>query len=169
MKLRVIAIVITALLLSGCHPKSAMLKQRDLQRIDVGLGVDGPSKILPSDEEVDLLSREAVNLLQGHGFELLNSSVSWGLQPLTGHTQNLGLRLPGTNAIYCYVKISKKEFQAEFVEMEKQPQTNKFATSNSDLMVVDKAVAALNELAKLKFKGRSTRISKFDRAESPNK
>jgi hypothetical protein len=158
-----------AALISGCPSKSAMLKHRDVQHIEAGIGVDGTKKILNSDEEVDLLATEVIELLKGQGFELLNSSVSWGLQPLTGHTQNLSFRLPQTGSIHCYVQISKKEFGAKFRELEKKPQSNEFATTNNDLMAVNKAIDSLNELAKEKFNGRSTRISKFDRAESPNK
>lgn len=169
MKFRAIAIITIALLISGCPPKSAMLKHRDVQYIEAGLGVDGTKKILPSDEEVDHLATEVIELLQGQGFELLNSSVSWGLQPLTGHTQNLSFQLPETGSIHCYVQISKKEFRAKFRELEKKPQSNEFATTSSDLVAVNKAIASLNELVKGKFNGRSTRISKFDRAESPNK
>lgn len=169
MKLRAIAIIIVAMLLSGCPPKSAMLKHRDIQNVEAGLGIDGTTKIVSSDEEVDLLAAEVTELLQMQGFELLNSSVSWGLQPLTGHTQNLGFRLPGTNSIHCYVQISKKEFRAKFQELESKPQSNEFNTNNSDLVAIDKAVASLNQLAKQKFKGRTVRVSTFDRAESPNK
>ena len=157
------------MLLSGCPPKGAMLKHRDIQYIEVGLGVDGTKKIISSDEEVDLLAAQVIELLQGQGFELLHSSVSWGLQPLTGHTQNLNFMLPETGSIHCYVQISKKEFQAKFRELEKKPQSNEFVTSNSDLVAVNKAIASLNKLAKQNFGGRSTRISKFDRADSPNR
>lgn len=146
-----------------------MLKHRDIQYIEVGLGVDGTKEIVSSDDEVDLLSGEVIELLQGQGFELLHSSTAWGIQPLTGHTQNLGFRLSETGAVYCEVKISKKEFQAKFRELEKKPQSNEFITSDSNLVMVNKAIASLNEFAKQKFNGRSTRISKFVRAEGPNK
>ncbi|MCE2029451.1 hypothetical protein [Sessilibacter corallicola] len=169
MKFRVIAIIMMTTLISGCLPKSAVLKYHDVQHIEAGLGVDGTRKILNSDEEVDLLATEVIELLKGQGFELLNSSVSWGLQPLTGHTQNLSFRLLQAGSIHCYVQISKKEFWAKFRELEQKPQSNEFATTNSDLVAVSKAVDSLNELAKEKFNGRSTRISKFDRAELPNK
>ncbi|GAB2191588.1 hypothetical protein MAH1_31960 [Sessilibacter sp. MAH1] len=167
MKIRAIAIIVTSLLLCGCPPKGAMLKQQNIQRIDAGLGVDGTSKILASDEEVDQFALEIENFLKSEGFELLNSSISWGLQPLTGHTKNLGLRYPGTNAIYCYVKVSKKELQIKFVEIEKQPQSNEYATTANDLLVVNETIIALTELAKLKFKGRYVRVSKFERAKKP--
>lgn len=169
MKLRAIATVFIAMLISGCPPKSAMLKHRDLQDIKVGLGVDGTAKIIPSDFEVDLVASEVREMLQEQGFELLHSSVSWGLQPLTGHTQLLSFRLHGSKSIHCYVKISKKEFQAEFQELETKPQSNEFTTNSNDLSAIDRAIMSLNELAKNKFGGRSTRISKFDRAEIPNK
>lgn len=45
MKFRVIAIIMMAVLRSGCLPKSAMLKYRDVQHIKAGLGVDGKRKI----------------------------------------------------------------------------------------------------------------------------
>ena len=169
MKFRAIAIITIAMLISGCPPKSTMLKHREVQHIEVGLGVDGTNKILSSDEDVDLLATEVIELLQRQGFELLNTSVSWGLQPLTGHTQNLSFRLPETGSIHCYVQISKKEFRVKFRELEQKPQSNQFVTSSSDLVAVNKAIDSLNDLAKGKFIGRSTRISKFDRAESPNK
>ncbi|MDB4076586.1 hypothetical protein N9537_01975 [Porticoccaceae bacterium] len=169
MKLRATTIILVAMLVSGCLPKSAMLKHRDIQNIEAGLGVDGTKKIIPSDEEVDLLAAEVTELLQQQGFELLNSSVSWGLQPLTGHTQNLGFRFPGTNSVHCYVQISKKEFRAKFRELESKPQTNEFNTNDRDLAAISKAIASLDTLTKQKFNGRSIRVSRFDRAESPNK
>jgi len=146
-----------------------MLKQRELQHIDAGLGVDGTKRIITSDEEVDLLAGEVINLLKNEGFEFLSSSMSWGLQPLTGHTQNLSFRYPGTNALHCYVQISKKEFQVKFFELESKPQSNEFATNEVDLQAIKKAAERLNELAKHKIPGRSIRISTFNRAESPNK
>ena len=157
------------MLLSGCPPKNSMLKQREVQHIEVGLGIDGARKILSSNEEVDVLANEVIRLLSEYGFKLLHSSTSWGLQPLTGHTQNLSFRLLGTNAIHCYVQISKKEFKAKFREMEKEPQSNEFATSDNDFQITEQAVTTLNVLAKQKFRGRSVRISKFDRAENPSK
>ncbi|MCK9504750.1 MAG: hypothetical protein M0Q95_11280 [Porticoccaceae bacterium] len=169
MTIRAITIILVAMMLSGCPPKNAMLKQREVQHIEAGLGVDGTKKILSSNEEVDALSSEVTQLLNSHGFELLYSSTSWGLQPLTGHTQNLSFRLPGTNAIHCYVQISKKEFRVKFRELEREPQSDEFATTDYDFKIAEQAVISLNVLAKQKFKGRSVRISKFDRAESPNK
>ena len=169
MKYRAIAIIIVSMLMSGCPPMSAMLKHRDISNVEAGLGIDGTEKIISSDEEVDILASQVIVLLEKQGFELLNSSISWGLQPLTGHTQNLGFKYPGTNSVHCYVRISKKEFLARFRELESKPQTNKFNTNSSDLAAIDKAVASLNQFAKQNFKGRTIRVSKFDRAESPNK
>ena len=169
MKIRVVFIIISVFLLSGCPPKGAMLKQRSLQLIEVGLGVDGTYKILASNEEVDLLAGKVTSLMKEHGFELKYSSTSWGLQPLTGHTQNMSFGISGTDAIYCYVQISKKEFRAKFSELETKPKSGEFATTEQNLASIDEAVISLNELAKSTIYGRSTRVSKFDRAESPNK
>ncbi|WP_133406881.1 hypothetical protein [Parashewanella tropica] len=167
MKIRAVTILAISFLLCGCPPKSLLLKQQDIQRIDVGLYVDGTEKILPSNDEVNEFALEIEALFKRKGFKLANSSESWGLQPLTGHTKNLGFRYPDTNAVYCYVKISKKEFQVECVELEKEPQTNKYATTANDLKAVNETIIALNEIAKIKFAGRSVRIATFDRAEVP--
>ena len=169
MKFRIIATIIAAMLLSSCYPKSLMLKHRDIRSIEAGLGIDSSEKIIPSDDKVDLLATKVAELLQDQGFELLNSSVSWGLQPLTGHTQNLGFRLLGENSVHCYVQISKKEFRVNFQELETKPHSNEFNTSSTDLAVVDKVVVLLNELAKQEFEGRTIRISEFNRTGSPNK
>jgi hypothetical protein len=169
MKFRAIFLIAVAFLLCGCPPKGAMLKQRELQHIDAGLGVDGTKRIIKSDDEVDLIAGDVIQLLKKEGFELLNSSVSWGLQPLTGHTQNMSFRYPGTNALHCYVQVSKKEFQVRFVELESKPQSYEFATNDADLKAMQQAAETLNEFAKQKIPGRSIRISTFDRAESPNK
>lgn len=169
MKLHAIVIIIISILVSGCLPKSAMFKHRDIQHIEAGLGIDGTKRIISSDDKVDLLAAQVTELLQRQGFELLNSSISCGVLPLTGHTQNLGFRYPGTNSVYCYVQISKKEFHAKFREVEAKPQTNEFNTNSSDLEAIDRAVVSLNDFAKQKINGRTIRISTFDRSEAPNK
>lgn len=164
MNIRIIFLILGVILLSGCPPIGAIYKQRDLQVLDVGLGVDGIAKILKSNEKVDELAGEVITLMEEHGFEINYSTTSWGLQPLTGHTQNLSFGLHGTKAIYCYVQISKKEFQARFSEVETMPQSGKYSTTVENRSAIDKAIASLNELAKTNIQGRSVRISRFDRA-----
>lgn len=167
--MRIIWLITICIFLWGCPPKGFVLKHRSIQHVEAGLGIDGTSRIIQTDEEVDALAIEVAELLEKYGFELKNSSVSWGVQPLTGHTQNQGFALKGTKSVYCYVRISKKEFIAEFQEVETEYESNIFATTNEEKAVVSDAVAALSELAKRKFSDRVVRVSEFEQPQRPNK
>ncbi len=147
----------------GCIPKSAQLKSRDLQAIEVGYVSDGSGeKILKDDNAVDQLATDVIDLMLIHGFEARHTSVSFGIQPWTGHTQDAYFRLVGSERISCIVEISKTAFSARFEEIEVAPQSDEFLTSKAELSVVRQAAIALNDFASERFPGRSIRVSVFN-------
>lgn len=161
MKSRLLIIVLLCQFILACIPSSMMTLNRDVQYIEVGLGVDGAQKILTSNEAVDTLAVDIISLMKNQGYVLNYQSTSWGLLPFTGHTQNMSFSKPENRSIYCYVKISKKEFGAYFREIESEPRSGKFLTSLDDKVSIDKTLTAINELTRKTFKKRASRVSKF--------
>ncbi|MES9880130.1 MAG: hypothetical protein ABW185_04535 [Sedimenticola sp.] len=159
---RIIFVFAICALLMGCPPMDRVLKSRDIQRIEVGYAADQKTEqLITSDQEVDEFAKEVTIALKKNGFNLAYSSASWGLLPLTGHTQNMSYKTKSSEHISCSVTISKSEFTARFVEYEKDLKSNAFITTEEDKALMSRAASVLTALAKSKFSERSIRVSVF--------
>jgi len=88
--------------LLGCPPTNSLLKSRDLQAVEVGYVSDGSNdKILHDDNAVDQLATQVTEIMLFNGFEVSDTSVSYGIQPWTGHTQNVYFQLAGNDRVTC--------------------------------------------------------------------
>jgi len=143
---------------------NSLLRSRDLQAVEVGYVSDGNSeRILRDDNAVDQLATEVTETMLLSGFETSSAFVSFGIQPWTGHTQNLYFQLADNDRVRCIVEISKKAFSAQFEEIEVAVQSDEFSTSDAELSVVRRAAVALNDIIASKFPSRSVRISVFSK------
>jgi hypothetical protein len=144
----------------GCPPMDKVLMSRDIQEVVAGYEADKSSeRLLSTNSEVDDFAGLVISTMEENGFYLSYSSTSWGLQPLTGHTQNLAFKTSSNDYVSCSVTISKTEFSASFMEYERKSESNEYLTSEEDKAGIDRAAKALDTLAKGKFVGRSVRVS----------
>ena len=159
---RIILVFAIFTLLIGCLPIDRVLKSRDFQRIEAGYTADKKTeRLITSNHEVDEFAKEITKELENNGFYLAYSSASWGLLPLTGHTQNMSYKTENNERISCSVTVSKSEFVARFVEYEKELNSDTYITSKEDMALIDRAASALTALAKSRFSERSIRVSVF--------
>jgi len=156
-------LLIACTLLTGCPPKDKLLRSQNIQQVQVGYAADQKSeRLLQSNESVDNFANSVTILMKEVGFNKGYSSISWGLQPLTGHTQNLSYKMQGNDFIYCSVTISKTEFTAKCKELEARPKSGEYLATEKQKDHINKAIGVLNELVKNKFTGRASRISIYD-------
>jgi len=151
------------LFLVGCIPPSAMLKTQNIQAIEAGFIADSETgKILSSNQEVDSLANGVVKTLELAGFRKTNQSVSFGLLPATGHTQNLGFYLVENEYVQAYVEISKSSIKVIFREMEMEHGASNFTTSEIEREMVRIASATVSQYLKSTIGKRSIRIVVYD-------
>ena len=161
MKLTIILFGI--LFLAGCIPPSAMLKTQNIQGIEAGFVADSETgNVISSNEQVDFLARGVVQTLEVAGFINTNQSVSFGLLPATGHTQNLGFDLVENEYVQAYVQISKSSIKVIFREMELEHGTGNFTTSEKQRELVRIASAAVSQYIKSKIGKRSVRLLVYE-------
>ncbi|PIE55852.1 MAG: hypothetical protein CSA34_06800 [Desulfobulbus propionicus] len=156
--------------LQGCIPPGHLLVNRDIQKLEVGYSADGSKEnLLLTDKDVDALSFELAIFLNSKGMELLSSSDSWEIQPLRGHAKNMDFRYPGKDYLYLFIKISKAEFEAVFVEVEKESNTNIFLTTEKDIKDIGMIVESLRSFARSKFAKRAIKVSFYDYVYVPHR
>lgn len=158
--MRILFIGAVSAFLVGCPPMDRVLKSRDIQVIEAGHAIDNDTeRLLSNDEVVDKFSLQISDVLRRQGFYLAYSSTSWGLLPLTGHTQNMNYKTKNNEYISCSVTVSKTEFTARFVEYEEKLKSNKYVTSTEDKAQITRAVKSLTDLAKEMFNERAIHVS----------
>ncbi len=144
-----------------------MLRSQDIQKVEVGPAVDGSSgNVLLSNDAVDLLALDVIELLRGFDFAADHVSKSYGIQPWTGHTQNVYFKFGGDDRLRCIVEVSKSAFSAAFEEIEVAPNSNEFSTSDADRAVVSDAAVELKALVSQRIPNRSIKISVFSSPSS---
>jgi hypothetical protein len=157
---RFVVIIVASILLTGCPPMDRVLRSRDIEVIKAGKAVDNQAEsLLSSDRDVDEFSLRVTEVLNEQGFYLAYSSASWGLLPLTGHTQNMGYKTLNTEHVSCSVIVSKTEFTARFVEYEEELKSGRYVTSSEDKAQIARATKALIALAKSSFNERAIHVS----------
>ncbi len=157
---RILFIGAVSAFLVGCPPMDPVLKSRDIQVIEAGHVIDNEAeRLFSNDEEVDRFSLLISDVLRKQGFYLAYSSTSWGLLPLTGHTQNMSYKTKSNEYISCSVTVSKTEFKARFVEYEEKLKSNNYVTSTEDKAQIIRAAKALTDLAKEIFNERAIHVS----------
>lgn len=166
--LKFVALISVTFLLAGC-PSRPIQDWRDIRHLDVGLYVDGVSKILSSNEDVDQLGAEVIQLMSDNQFKYIRTTESWGILPATGHTQTLAFKLENSEWILCHIVISKKSFNAKFRELESEPGSDIYLSTDSDKEVVLSALRALEQLARSTFKSNVVRSSKYDQPQIEHK
>jgi hypothetical protein len=155
-------ITLGATLTVGCIPKGTLLKSRDIQLIDAGYAVDRyPGCLLESDAAVDAVASNTIKVLGAAGFKLMDQSISYGVLPLTGHTQNLIFHREGRDRIRALVLISGSKFSATFEELEAAPNTHDYYTTEQDRAAISNAVSSIKEFINTQYPGRAARISHY--------
>ncbi|WP_045856505.1 hypothetical protein [Teredinibacter purpureus] len=163
-----ITILFFVCFLAGCIPPSAMLKTQSLQEVEAGFVADSDSgKLFLSNEDVDIAAEEITQVLREFDFERTNQSVSFGLLPATGHTQNLGFKLGENIYVQAYVEISKSSVKVVFREMELEHGKNNFLTDEKERQSVKSATAAVTQYLKSKIGTRSIRVLTYENPPKP--
>jgi len=163
-------VLISCLLLTGCPPKNSILYSRSLNSVEAGYVADkSTDRLLKSDEAVDKMSLKVIDTLEEQGFELAQNGVSFGLQPFTGHTRDLIFHAPGNYRVRGVVRISKKEFLAEFEELETEHKSGIYNTTPKELEMIRLSIEALSKLARESYSGRMVKVSNYIVEISPNK
>jgi len=157
---QIVVIIAASILLSGCPPMDKVLRSRDVEVIQAGKAVDNKAvRLLTSDRDVDEFSLEISEVMKEQGFHLAYSSSSWGLLPLTGHTQNMSYKTVNNEHVSCSVIVSKTEFTVRFVEYERKINSDEYSTSMEDRKQISRTAKALTALAKRKFDERAIHVS----------
>lgn len=132
----------------SCGP---YLRSNDVASLVVGHS--GKSDLLASDEAVDRLATDVAQLLADHGFIIKDKSQSFGLQPFTGHTQNIWLRLAESERIFGYVSISKCCIEVVFRELETEIGSGIYNTTQQQREQINAARALVEEYVFNRTKG----------------
>ncbi len=113
-------ILIVILLLStmvACVPPDSMLVNRSIKSVDIGTK-STINSLSETDEKVDKISSEVLEIMTKQNFKLSYQSNSFGLLPFTGHTVNMSFSYNKNDHIYFNLTVSKHQFSASFKEVE---------------------------------------------------
>ena len=146
------------LFLSGCPvSKKYAFDNRNIQSIELG-GISRKNQLLEENENVESVSGFTKELITSFEFSFLSSDYSFGLLPYTGRTKHLRFKHLDGNQLYCNVIVSKYQYKVVFIEVEKEPQTDIFLTTNAQKEEVGKLVEKLKDFAEKQYPSKSINI-----------
>lgn len=128
-----------------CGMMSCGPRPRNNEMLSLSLVDPAGDHILASDQAVDYLAARLSELLHAQGFENPRPSKSFGLQPWTGHTQNLWAVFQSNQRIYVYASISKCCIEVSFHEMETGIGTDEYSASPSDREAIGRIWKSIGE------------------------
>ncbi|WP_428385934.1 hypothetical protein [Nevskia ramosa] len=124
MKRAAVILILPLIAAMSCGP---YLRTNDIQTIS--LGSHSGANLLGSSENVDALAQELESFLKTQGFAVSHTSTSFGVQPWTGHTQDIFMRLPDNDRVLVFASISKCCITTKFSELETAIGSGAFAAT----------------------------------------
>lgn len=148
----------TFLFLTGSVSCGPFLEQRTLLKLEF-TGQDN-ERIFETNELVDELTSGLIAFFVARGFESIRQSKSFGLQPWTGHTQDVWLQLAENDGVWLYVSVAKCCISAEFSELETAIDSAVFSARPSDKERIREAEIALISFLKSEVASENLGLSK---------
>lgn len=126
--------------MASCGPHH---QQRDLVHLRVLH--PGGNNIFSSNEAVDSAANHLTKLLQEKQLIHNNTRKSFGVQPWTGHTQNIHVTLASNSNVYGHVEIAKSYVLIRFREIERELKSGIYDTTPNENSQVSSTAETLKK------------------------
>jgi hypothetical protein len=118
--------------------------------------------LLENNQDIERVSGVTEKIMASSSFLLRWSNYSFGVDPFTGRTKNLNFGYIDNDHLYCNITISKHQFKVVFTELEKEPKTHEFLTTENQKKEVSQLAERLKILAERVYSDNSISVNVYE-------